>query len=401
MAVRVRTVVEQAASAAGWTVEAVTAEGSRLLFTCRRGESPPFVLWLKPDRGGDEPCLAANGVLRMGYRGQSLSEQENLLLKRVLAALEAVQSEGAPLDFAGPEEGDEPEKPLSLMYSGWQFELRVTLACNEQCIFCNSHNVAENLARNRSQALTMVRQARDAGAVKLVITGGEPLLVPWLPDLARRAREVGYEYLVVQTNGVLLAGDSGFRLLEETAPDEVLVSIHGSNRETVAAITGRGDLFDSKVEGYRRALNGNWHTSVSYVLCRQNMHDAESFVRFLAGFHKRPFLVSYSCVAPSGRAAAEGKATVPRMRDAAPVMLAALRLGAKLGLNVVLTEYCGIPTCVEPRLRDFLEPFDPDRSPGVPPDKTMVDRCASCDWKYRCSGIFRNYLKLYPDHEFA
>ena len=72
-----------------------------------------------------------------------------------------------------------------------------------------------------------------------------------------------------------------------------------------------------------------------------------------------------------------------------------------MGLNVVHSEYCGIPTCVAPGLREFAEPHTDDRPMHVPQDKAKLSRCNKCEWDSRCSGIFKRYLELYGDKEFG
>jgi len=283
----------------------------------------------------------------------------------------------------------------ALIFGTDQLEIRVTLACNEHCVFCNSWHGADNLATDLPAAVVLLAQARARGTRKLVISGGEPLLVPWLPDLAREARTLGFAYICLQTNAILAVG--AWDLLEATAPDEILVSAHGSTEKVLAAVTRRPELAAAHMDGLLRLLASDFRVVVNFVVCRQNLADLPRFVRFLAKQPKRPFLLSLSFVAPTGLAWDNRVETIPRYSEAAPAVLSALRLARSLGLHGVLPEYCGIPTCVLPELREFADSADASRPVHVPPDKTLVARCEPCPWKPRCSGIFRRYVEMFGD----
>ena len=395
-------IAEEIAGNAGWQVVEMRREKTRIHFSCRYLDHVQFDFWIMPD-DGHEACLAATGTFRLGYRSDRFEALENNLLKKVYRCLVRAEEADGPLDFELPEDvrrGDETEGP-ALIYADDQFEIRVTLDCNERCIFCNSDLIAQNMADGRDAAMELLDRVSHTAARKLVVTGGEPLLVPWLPELITHARNVGFGYIVVQSNGVGLARPQELERLRQAAPDEVLISIHGSNEEIVGSITGRPDLFARKMAGYRASLDSPWKTSVSFVLCKQNLRDMPATMELLAAQPSKPFIVSASYVSPAGRARLNWQEVVPRMSEAAPYLLEGLRRARNLGMRVEMPEYCGIPTCVEPLLREFAEPCLPDRLLGVPEDKALVARCHSCPWRARCSGIFRAYLELFGDSEFA
>jgi MoaA/NifB/PqqE/SkfB family radical SAM enzyme len=293
-----------------------------------------------------------------------------------------------------------------LLYGSDQLEIRVTLACNERCVFCNSPGDVANAAMALESALELARDARAQGAAKLVLTGGEPLLVPWLPELVAEARALGYTRVCLQTNGVLLGevllGDEERAAgLRGMALDEILVSVHGADRETVGRITGRPDMYEALLRGLHAALAMRCRAMLNFVVCRQNLEGMGAFVRFVAGLPRVPDLTAFSFVAPNGRAWDNRVEVIPRMSDAAPRLLAALRLASSLALPVVHSEYCGIPTCLEPGLREFAEPCTDDRPMHVPPDKTKLPGCDRCAWSLRCSGVFRRYLELHGSGELV
>lgn len=388
--------ISSLAEALGWAVDSVDAEGDRLVFVCSGPSGASLLFWLMPFRE-NEPCFRAGRSFVLGYRDE-LSPDALQFLERLGEELSLAEAGGEELEFETLERRrDGP----SLIYGSDQVELRVTLNCQERCVFCNSWGMAENLAETREEAGRLLEEARKAGARKLVVSGGEPLLVSWVTELIADAREIGIEYVTLQTNGVLLGDPRAQAALMCAVPDDILVSLHGCTEEVVGDITGKPEFFEPKLAGLKGALKAGFSVDLNFVICRRNLGHLDEFVRFAAALNPRPHQVAFSFVAPSGLAWDNRDDVIPSVANAAPRLLAALQLACKLELKVVHSEYCGIPTCVEPLLREFAEPITDERPMHVPPDKVKVDRCRQCNWDHRCSGIFKRYIEMYGDGEFS
>ena len=78
--------------------------------------------------------------------------------------------------------------------------------CNMKCRFCFAtfQDVGQEYLPHghlpRKESLAVVEMLARAGFDKVNFAGGEPILCPWLPDLIRRARELGVTTSIV-TNG--------------------------------------------------------------------------------------------------------------------------------------------------------------------------------------------------------
>jgi radical S-adenosyl methionine domain-containing protein 2 len=96
--------------------------------------------------------------------------------------------------------------------------------------------------------LRVVTSLAERGASKITFSGGEPLLVKWLPDLLRRARSMGVTTCVV-TNGSLLTAAWLARVAEDL--DWLTLSVDSVSQATNLRI-GRAD----KSELTRRSAQG-------------------------------------------------------------------------------------------------------------------------------------------------
>ena len=118
------------------------------------------------------------------------------------------------------------------------FEL--TSRCNFSCKMCYVHNADCN--RNRPFELTaaqwigVAERARDAGALFVLLTGGEPMLREDFNEIYEAMAKMGF-ILSLNTNLSLLT-DAALDLLDRYRPNRVNVSLYGVSNDTYAALCG-------------------------------------------------------------------------------------------------------------------------------------------------------------------
>lgn len=101
---------------------------------------------------------------------------------------------------------------------------------------------------------------------------GEPFLVKDLPDYIRRAKEIGYEYVYLTSNGSL-ATPERIRAVIDAGLDSIKFSINAPERELYAFIHGRDD-FDTVMEhlrylnAYRKESGRSYKIYVTGILTR-------------------------------------------------------------------------------------------------------------------------------------
>ena len=100
--------------------------------------------------------------------------------------------------------------------------------CNLQCPICFSNSPGKpQEIPSLTQIEAMLQRILDsAGACPIQISGGEPLLRNDLPQIIARARQLGFDHIQVNTNGIRLAQDSDFaKSLKESGIYRFLPSI--------------------------------------------------------------------------------------------------------------------------------------------------------------------------------
>lgn len=158
---------------------------------------------------------------------------------------------------------------------GGTFEL--TARCNFNCPMCYVHLGHDDIAaRGRElstqQWIDLARDARDAGMVFVLLTGGEPFLRKDFFEIYDALKELGL-IISINTNGSLLEGETLKRLLKDP-PFRINISLYGGCAETYQKMCGQ-NAFDRVVENIRALKNANVDVSLNLSITPYNRQDME------------------------------------------------------------------------------------------------------------------------------
>lgn len=154
------------------------------------------------------------------------------------------------------------------------FLIETSNACNHACIFCAHQKMKRKVGKiDPDFTYNILQQAYDLGTREVgFYATGEPFLVPELPDYIRQAKEIGYEYVYLTSNGSL-ATPERIRAVIDAGLDSIKFSINAPQRELYEFIHGRDD-FDKVMEHlrylneYRRESGKNYKIFVTGILTR-------------------------------------------------------------------------------------------------------------------------------------
>jgi 7,8-dihydro-6-hydroxymethylpterin dimethyltransferase len=122
--------------------------------------------------------------------------------------------------------------------------LEVTRRCDLACDFCFASAGAAASAGSDPDpadlAGRMIRLFTRAGPVNLQLSGGEPCVRDDLPEIAAAARDIGFTFVQVNTNGLRLARDPGFaQALREAGVATVFLQFDGTRDDIHRRMRGR------------------------------------------------------------------------------------------------------------------------------------------------------------------
>lgn len=118
--------------------------------------------------------------------------------------------------------------------------LEVTDRCNLRCRFCFADN-EQATDRPLSDILEDIRDiVKKTGGTLLQLSGGEPTLRDDLPEIVAFAKEAGYPYIQLNTNGLRLAADPGYvKALAQAGLSFVFLQFDGVSDDVYRTLRGR------------------------------------------------------------------------------------------------------------------------------------------------------------------
>lgn len=187
--------------------------------------------------------------------------------------------------------------------------LMTTNRCNMACPICFTRKKEELCYEPSVEECTkqMEFYKEHAGDDALLeLCGGEPTIREDLPEIAKAAKDMGFSYIQLNTNGLRLSEDAAYcRKLKDSGVTTVYLGFDGLRKEAYVTKYGR-DLFDIK----RKAIEHCARTGLAVVLVPcvipgsnddqlgEMIRFAKSYMPTVRGVYFQP--VSYFGIYPKG-----------------------------------------------------------------------------------------------------
>lgn len=167
--------------------------------------------------------------------------------------------------------------------------LELTNICNHRCVFCaNVRMTRPKGCIDLVLAKRLLAEAADMGVKELsLVATGEPFASPDIGTVIRLAKEYGFTYVYVTTNGGLATVEK-LKNAIETGLDSLKFSFNAGTRETYLRIHGRDD-FDKvarrikEIARYRQESKRDFLLGISCVLTKINREEKSLVEELFAG----------------------------------------------------------------------------------------------------------------------
>ena len=162
------------------------------------------------------------------------------------------------------------------------FEL--TPLCNFSCRMCYVRKTAKEVRAHDRPMLTLedwlriAREARDAGLLYLLITGGEPLLWPDFWTLYDALIDMGF-LISINTNGSLI-GEEAIAHFRRKPPLKLNITLYGASDETYRRLCGADGVFSKVDRAITGLLNAGIPVKINCSLTPQNAEDLDWIVDY-------------------------------------------------------------------------------------------------------------------------
>jgi len=122
--------------------------------------------------------------------------------------------------------------------------------CNHRCFFCSNHRIAERIFMDKDLMLRLMRECREFGVTDIgLYATGEPFLRRDLAEIVRFAKDFGFSYIFITTNGAL-ATPARAKEVIDAGIHSIKFSINAGNRESYRMVHGKDD-FDKVIRHLR------------------------------------------------------------------------------------------------------------------------------------------------------
>jgi len=152
-------------------------------------------------------------------------------------------------------------------------ELQLLHQCNLRCRHCYLGPPRQERL-SLAEAVGITREFAVRGGLRLLISGGEPLLHPELPAFLDQTRDLGIRRILL-TNGTLLTPE----FLPQLQVEEIQVSLDGWRRGH-EALRGVG-TFDQTLKGIQAVREAGLPLSIATMIHRRNLDEFDQLARLV------------------------------------------------------------------------------------------------------------------------
>ncbi len=182
------------------------------------------------------------------------------------------------------------KKTVSFSKNSTNVFFHILTKCNLNCRHCyiNTEQHGKNtLPLSTIEAWLGVFAEKSKNA-NVIFLGGEPTIHPDLSFAIKKAKNMGYSSITVDTNGYLFND-----ILSKITPDDVdyfSFSLDGATKNTNDMIRGEGS-YDKCIEGIGKAVSMGFSTSLIYTVSSANIHELEMMVPLLDELNIERFFI--------------------------------------------------------------------------------------------------------------
>lgn len=158
--------------------------------------------------------------------------------------------------------------------------VRITRACNNDCLFCLDRENQNGSIFSMREIIVDLKKGLQFGARRVVISGGDPTVHPKLPEIIKKAKELGYKHVQIITNGRMLAYEKFAAELKKAGLDEVTLSLHSHIRDDFEEMTGVKGSYNQALTGLLNAQKLGFIVSVDIVVNKINFKKLKETLQF-------------------------------------------------------------------------------------------------------------------------
>ena len=233
-----------------------------------------------------------------------------------------------------------------------QIEVLLGHFCNDRCVFCVSGKLsAEKNAPPLAlePLLQTISDAREGGASKITLLGGEPTLAPTFVPVLEKAVALEFDEITIFTNGARGFHKEWIENICNIGTFTWRVSIQGSHEEAHDAVTRKKRSFFRLMAMLDELVRLKQNVTANMCISVQNFKSLAGYPELIHRYGIRQFHVDVLRPWSTGlRDDEEIRTMLPRHKDVAPYLDAMMRGFASIKDNIDVS-VGNLPYCILPK----------------------------------------------------
>lgn len=165
-----------------------------------------------------------------------------------------------------------------------RLDMELTERCNLACIHCYVNKPAgDREAQAREMSTDMIKdtltEAAEFGKLRLLMTGGEPMLRPDFPEIYLHARGLGFVVRIF-TNGTLITPQVADMFARVPPLGNIEISVYGMSEDSYEGVTGSRQGHAAVNRGINLLLERDVKFLVRMQILPPNKHEKEEFIKW-------------------------------------------------------------------------------------------------------------------------
>ena len=227
-------------------------------------ESAALFSWLLINGKSDDE---ADRIIRIHFGNQDKQAAEDYKKFKPLI-LDVLEGRAGAVELC--ESGIDMVTPFSKIPDApYRMDLALTYGCNNKCAHCYNEPGRGKTLLPLDQWMRILDRMVEIAIPHVVFTGGEPTLVPFLPELVRYADKLGI-VSGMNTNGRLLRNEDLTEELAQGSLDHVQITLESVDPGIHDAMVGAEGAWQETVAGIRMAVRHNFHINTNTTLLTHN-----------------------------------------------------------------------------------------------------------------------------------
>ncbi|MBT7952236.1 MAG: radical SAM protein, partial [Gammaproteobacteria bacterium] len=152
--------------------------------------------------------------------------------------------------------------------------LTMEFRCNLKCVHCMIEGTMDYLVPESKDTFKQLLAQNEKENLwnGLILTGSEITLINNLPELAKMAKQSGFEHIRIQSHGMHLDNEKFTNTLVEAGIDEFFISMPGSNPDNHDAITEVEGSFERTLKGFENLEQYEHVTCITNTVVTQRSY---------------------------------------------------------------------------------------------------------------------------------